>query len=102
MGEVKQEYHYVLVPDPENEDDDASPKRVSCESQEGLLASLHRDLLAAGKGWVYIFLNGVPVKLSNPKQVFQVKLPDGKELTVSGSEAFSFTDDGRFFTLRGP
>lgn len=106
MPEAKQEdqkgYHYVIVPDPENEEDDATPKRVSCASQGELLLSLYGDLMIAGKGWVYIFLNGVPAKLSNPQQVFQIKLDDGKELTVSGNGAFSFTDGGRFFTLKGP
>jgi len=103
--EVQKGYHYVIVPDPENEDDDATPKRISCASQDELLISLYSDLMVAGKGWVYVFLNGIPAKLSNPQQVFQLKLDEGpvhKELTVSGNGSFSFTDGGRFFTLKGP
>ena len=88
------ELNYVVISD----STEAVPKAVSTDSLDTLKEGLHKSLLEAKRGWVYVFIDGKRCRVSQPIQVFVLELPGGGAAELRGP-APAFEDDGSFRCL---
>ena len=89
-------YHFFLFSDV----DGTAPTTMSGSDLKMLMQSAHAAIMRAGSGWCYFLINGVRCTLSQPMQVYKVRLPDGTYVEMGGQEDPAFNEDGRFSTLR--
>lgn len=94
-GQKGGELHYVVVGD---SSEGGAPVVASADSLDALRNGLHSTLLEAKTGWAYIYIDGKRCTLSQPIQVFLLRLPDGKTVELRGDEPV-FPDDGAFKCL---
>ena len=86
--------HFVVIGDGA----EAVPKPVTADKLDALTKGLHDALLETKKGWAYVFIDGQRCRVSQPIQVFLLKLPDGKTVELRGDEP-TFPEDGAFKCL---
>lgn len=87
--------HLVVVPDGEV---GGEPRRISVTGLEQFLTELQKALLESQRGWAYVTIDSQKVLVSQPKQVFSLKYPDGKEVLVPVGN-FVYSERCDFSTL---
>lgn len=78
---------------------EGAPSRLVCGTEEEFLPALHARLMEARSGWAFITVHGKAVRLSMPRQVFQLEGP-GFSRTVSEPGLGAFDESGRFSVLQ--
>lgn len=80
--------------------DGGPPETLESASQEAFCKELYARLMKVGSGWCIPICNGQKITLSTPRQIFQLKMPDGTLVTVEDPSGPVFEANGRFTTLK--
>jgi hypothetical protein len=88
-------YHFIMVAT-----EGGAPVQLSSNDIEALKQLALAEMAKAGQGWCYFVIDGAMCALSQPKQIFHLRLPDGSFSELRGVEGPVFDSSGRFTMLR--
>jgi len=92
---VEGKYHFCIV-----SSDGGPPTWTSSDDLDSLLKSAYAHLNSVREGWAYFIIDGKRCLISNPQQVFSIRLPSGEIKTISAPGGPVFQNDGLFVSLR--
>ena len=90
---AKERFHFLLVPE------DQEPIAMESEDLEQLKVEAYKAMMTANGGWAYFIIGGAKCTVSMPKQVFQLRMPDGTCHELKDSAPPVFESNGKFRAL---
>jgi hypothetical protein len=84
----------IIIPE-----EGGTPRVISAQDRAALLTASYQVLMEVGKGWCYV-VEGKIGSLSNPTQVFELRMPDGSVSEIRDQSKGAAASDGRFSVLR--
>ncbi len=90
----KAKYHFLMVPD-----GGGNPVRLSSDDFEEVKKQAIHHILQAQSGWCYFIIEGVICYLAAPKQIFNLRMPDGNITELKQVAGDVFDPSGKFQTL---
>lgn len=72
---------------------------MESEDLEQLKVEAYKAMMSAGGGWAYFIIGGAKCTVSMPKQVFQLRMPDGTCNELKDSAPPVFEGNGKFRAL---
>lgn len=91
----QQRYHFFLV-----SDGGGPPVSLFSDDLPKLSQQAYQEIIKAGSGWCHFIVDGQRCYISNPAQLFQLRLPSGALAPFGDTSSPVFDANGKFSTLR--